>query len=234
MNRRWSTSAAKTAQTTPTLGTPTGFVLDTASDVSTYTQAHTRATGAGLHVAGVIRSNADPSPTVSTVTYDGVAMTIRAQDKVDGSVDLISFVATMDPGTGSTGSSANVVVTLSSVEARDFAGFVVDVVGTGGAQQGVAQSTEDAGATTESVNITPTNALSLLVGAGGCIDGSGTVTAGGSWTSVTTAASNTDANACEAVLQTRATGATSQVACDVGFSASRVDRGITCAEWLPG
>lgn len=229
-----STALVAPAPVTPSVGTVTVLKLDTASDTAVYSTTHTRAVGAGLHWAGFYRSNSSNTPDVTSVTFGGVGMTSRAQDTTEGANDLGCAVFSMDPGTGPTGAQT-LEVTLSATAARDFLSWVADVLNTSGfeASTAAAQSTEDAGATTESVAVVPANAASLLVSVGGCLDGSGTVAAGSGFTEVANDASATDANAVEGVLQTKAPGATSSQTVAIDTNAARTDRVITCGEWLP-
>ena len=225
-------SAATVAPIVPSVGTATAYTLDSPGESGSHSWSHTRAVGAGVQVAMIFRSSGNPSPTFSSITFGGEAMTIRAQESINVSGNICCGVATLDPGVGPT-SAQTVLVTLSNTACRDAGAYAVDVTDSAGAFQGVADAVDDAGSTTVSVNITPSHAASLLVGMGGCIDGSGTVTEGSGWTSAGTAQSAATAVAIEVRLQSLAPGTTNVTACDVSFNASRTDRAITCAEWLP-
>ena len=217
---------------TPSTGAGTPYTLDTASDVGSYSFTHVRGANSGTQVSVIWRTNANPSPTVASITADGVACTIRAQSKQDGASHVGIAVATIDPGVGNTGSQT-ILITLSGSTARDAVAWATDITDTTGAQQGVAETFDDAGTTSASVNITPANAASLLLGVGGCLDGTGTVTAGAAWTGVATQESANDVNAVEARKPTLAPDTTAVTACDVTFSAARTMRAIACVEWLP-
>lgn len=227
-----SAANAEAPPTTPAVGTITPYTLDIASDVASYSFAHTRAAGAALQAIIFYRSNGSPSPTVSGVDFAGTPLAARGQDKVDGAGRIGCASFTLDSGVGPEGAQT-VTITLSAARARDAVAWAVDILDSAGAQQGVADAIEDAGATTVAIGITPANAASLLVGAAGCIDGSGTISAGSGWTSQGTAESATDSVAVEARLQSKAPNAVTAQTIDAGFSASRIHRAACGVEWLP-
>ena len=219
--------------TTPEAGAGTPYTLNIGTgETATYSFTHVRGANEGCQVSIIYRNNSNPAATVTSVTADGVAMTIRAQSQINVVATIGVAVASIDPSVGNSGSQT-IAVTLSEASGKDAVAWATNVVNTSGAQQGVSNTFNDAGDTAASVNITPSNAASFLLGIGGCRDGTGTVSAGASWTGVANEQSAADADGVEAVKQILAPGNTSVTACDVSFSASRTRRAIACVEWLP-
>ncbi len=214
------------------VGTKTPYTLDATVDQASYTWSHTRAAGAAVHVIGIYRSTGNPSPTVTSVTFGGTAMTVQAQSKVDGSGKIGVFVATLDAGVGPTGAQT-IVVSMSASKSRDFAGYAADILDTAGAAGGAANAVSDAGATSISASYTPSVAGELMLALGGCRDGSGNPTAGSGWTDEGTVQSAADANAVEVRMQSKAASGTSAQTADVTLAVSLTDRAIAVVGWKP-
>jgi hypothetical protein len=221
--------------TPPVFGTPGTTITGGTGgvDVSSYSGSYTRPSGAGLVALLIYKSNNATSPTVSSITYNAVAMSIRCQDVTNGANDIGIAIATMDPGVGSDGGSYTLTATLSGTSARQGLIIPVPVTNTAGCA-GPGQADSFAGsASTHSVNITPTNSLSGLIGIGGCRDSTGTLTQGSGWTSLGTGQTASSSNDVEAIIQSLFTGATSPQACDFSASITFAEAGAAVVEWLP-
>lgn len=235
-----SGQAGTVAPVVPSIGiitsTPTTGEFNPTSDTTTYTWSHTRASGTGLDIRLTIRGNAGTNPTITGVTFGGVAATVQAQDKDDGAGNLVAVLVTMDPGVGPTGTN-DIVVTLSGNDGRDAAGHAADIIGTSGFETGSTNASvntiSDGGSTTITGTITPANAKSLLLSTAACRDGTVSVTAQSGWMTEDSAVSAADSNGITSLLQSLAPDTTSVQTGGGTFGSSVIRRALTLGEWLP-
>lgn len=112
------------AATTPSIGTITALSQDDATSQSTYQfSTHNSSTGNVLVIFSV-RSNSGASPSVTSVKWNNTALTQIEFAKINGVNRAVIYAGLIR--NGSTG-SRNIDVVLSAAQARDFAGYAIDL-----------------------------------------------------------------------------------------------------------